>query len=193
MAWQTSETDMKYDSRLSELQNNRLRSGYHHSLPYVPYETVSAAEKSWLMGFNKILTKLEEQYLPVLDAKFLELTARVADPSDWLADFNLEYVLTFYLREDDLEYEEDDDNILMRILSMHFIREHHEQKWGFGYTHENYADHASFLDEQHCYTYHQLYDHFDLGWSEFFRIGVVDFEMKIDEQAAWLPVAPIQR
>jgi len=182
--------EMKYNYRLSQLQNQKLRSDYFHSLPYKHYESLSVTEKKWLMKFNQMMTQLEERYFPVLNAKFSQLTARVNDPSDWLADFNLEYFITFYLREDDPEFEEDDDNVLLIIPSSHFIHDTCER--GFGYTQEDYAHQACFRGEQHCYTYHQLYDHFDLGWSEFFRIGEVHFEMKSDEQAAGLHVAPIQ-
>lgn len=99
-----------------------------------------------------------------------------------MMDFNLEYVITFYIREDDLEYETDDDNILMQIQTTYFNKEKNEQAWGFGFTSENYADRDCFEGEFHCYTYHQLYDHFHLSWQDILRIGNIGFELKIDEQ-----------
>lgn len=42
--------------------------------------------------------------------------------NDWVTDFNLDYVITFYLRKDNLEFGTDDDNILTQIEVMHFVK-----------------------------------------------------------------------
>lgn len=45
---------------------------------------------------------------------------------------NLDYVITFYLREDDPEYEDEDDNILMEFQSSHFVHDERDCDWGLG-------------------------------------------------------------
>ena len=175
---------MKFISKSSYYEN--IRAWHEHALntEYTTYESLNSKEKARLMSFNQLLHKFENKYLPILDAKLKELQTRVADPSDWMQDFNFDYVITFYLRENDPEYEEEDDNILMQIESMH----QDCNDWGFGFTDNNYADRQCFSDEHHCYTYHQLYDHFDLDWLDFFRIGAIEFELKIDDQSDFLAV-----
>jgi hypothetical protein len=110
-----------------------------------------------------------------------ELTERVDDQSDWMKDFNLERVITFYLREDDSEYEVDDDNVLIQIYDMYFESEDLDVEYSEG----------RFSGEKHCYLYHQLYDHFHLDWRDLLRIGSLYVEIKIDEQSGMLQLSPI--
>jgi len=48
-------------------------------------------------------------------AVIAQLDARVHHPDDWLSDYELELKVSFWLREDDPAYQEDDDNILMTL------------------------------------------------------------------------------
>lgn len=180
---------MKFKSELDYYQNLRAwRNHYEKTLhTHTKYSVLSNEEKAWLMKLNTSLRNIEERYRPILDAKFNELNARVLDPLDWLMEFNLTYTITFYLRESDPEFEEDDDNILMQMQNDHFIRDVSKDDWGFGATHINHAENAAcFLGEQHCYTYHHLYDHCSLDWRDLLRIGSLYFDIHIDEQSGVL-------
>jgi hypothetical protein len=44
-----------------------------------------------------------------------QLDSRVANPDDWLSDYELELEVTFWLREDDPAFNEEDDNILATL------------------------------------------------------------------------------
>jgi len=178
---------MKFQSSLEYYQNMQAWRKYHADAARTQYAELSHEEKAWLMKLNASLRHLEDQYLPILDAKFNEFQARIANPSDWLIDFNLGYTITFYLHESDPEFDSDDDNILMQMQNDHVLRKWRDPDWGFGATHINHAESAvNFLGEQHCHTYHQLYDHCYLDWRDLLRIGYLDVDINIDEQSGVL-------
>ena len=180
---------MKFKSDLSHYQNLRAWREYSFSSPKTDYASLNESEKAWLRAFNESLRQLEDKFYPIMAAKHKELQARVADPADWLMDFNLECLITFYLREDDPEYEEDDDNVLMEIVEMHREKKTRRRDWGFGATHTNHAESVrDFSGERHCYLYRHLYDHCGLDWRDLFRIGSLWVDIKIDEQSGVLPV-----
>lgn len=184
---------MKFSSELDHYQNLRAMREYYWNSPHTEYSSLNESEKAWLRKFNESLRQIEGKYYPILDAKLQELEARVADSSDWLVEFNLDFFITFYLREDDPEYEEDDDNILMEIEEGFFRKEQHDRSWGFGATNIDHAEpRQEFSGEQHCYLYHQLYGHRCLDWRDLFRIGSLYVDIKIEEQSGMLPLIPIR-
>jgi hypothetical protein len=180
---------MKFNYKLSHHENMDAWQEHSFTAPHTPNDSLTPDEKAWLLQLNDSLTQLEDRFLPILDVKLKELQARVDDPSDWMTEFNLDYVITFYLREDDPEYDDADDNILMQLQSSHFFREAQDRVWGFGATHVDHAiSFKCFSGEKHCYTYHQLYDHCHLDWRDLLRIGNLYVELKINEQSGMLPV-----
>ncbi|MEQ1667897.1 MAG: hypothetical protein ABL868_05525 [Sulfuriferula sp.] len=177
---------MKFDHKLDYSEN--LKARYMHrqnsEAYFTDYQSLNETEHSQLQALNKHLTLLENQYLPILKTKYTKLQERVKNHDDWIQDFNLEFVITFYLQKSDNEYEEDDDNILMELHENVFDCIHTDQEWGFGITNINHCDcPAYFVGEWHCYLYHCLYDHCGLDWLDLLRIGSVCVEIKIDEQA----------
>ena len=106
------------------------------------------------------------------------LQARLREQKDFLTDYELEIDLVFYLREDDPEYSEDEDSILVTLDCCDHI--------GFGDADEN-CDHntvGGFLPFEHCTLFHALYDHItpELHWSDLLRIGSVWVEIKVEYQ-----------
>lgn len=182
---------MKYQAELDHYQNLLAWKEHRLSLPRTArtaYISLNEGEKAWLHALNGSLRELEDKIYSIMLPKNNELKARVADPADWIRDFNFEYVITFYLREDDPEYEEDDDNILMQIHEIFMEREDDEQglvNWAVPIE--------NFPGEQHCDLYHQLYDHCYLDWRDLFRIGALYVDIKIEEQSGMLPVPPISQ
>lgn len=185
---------MKFNSELSYYENRDAWLEHYWDTPHTRYDSLTEVEKAWLRAFNETLRQLEGKYFPILEAKHQELQSRVADSSDWLLEFNLEYVITFYLREDDPEYEEDESNVLTAIEEIVF--EHNFRSdfdWGFGAIHVNHVEPSLRFppEESHCYLYHQLTDHCHLDMRDLFRIGDMYFEIKIDEQSGRLPINSI--
>lgn len=181
---------MKYDTVLNELRNIRARRRYRyrHVEKQTAYDKISAEGRSQLMALNAQLKRLEEQYLPILNAKGESLQARVSDPADLMRFFNLEFVLTLCLRKDDPEYEETDDNILLVLRESGFDYDEPNRVRGFGITDINYCHLKEFHEgEHHCYLFHALAEHCDLDWRDLLRIGELWVDVKIDEQSGPLP------
>jgi hypothetical protein len=173
---------MKFDSELILYENLAAWREYGKSIKHTHYSELTESEKKWLRNLNDRLRQIEKMYSPILRDKYYELKAREADENDWLQEFNLELVITFYLREDDPDYEEDDDNVLMVIDVM-------GRDQSFGDEAENYREsHDHLGDEIHCYLYHDLYDHHGLDLRDLLRIGDLYVEVKIDEQSGALPL-----
>lgn len=185
---------MEFKSDLKKKKKWAWMQGcYSHSR--AEYSSLNASEKAWLQALNESLRQIESKYSVIMNAKCNELRARVTDSSDWLMEFNLSFVITLCLREDDPDYKEDDDNIMIEIDEIYRIPKSRdrEQDWGFGATQVDHAQSPeSYPSEHHCWLYYQLYDHCNLDWSDLFRIGDIYVEIKIDEQSGGLPVPPIR-
>ena len=184
---------MKFKAEFDYYQNKRAWEEHYSNTPSTNYDSLNVDEKKWFNSLNDQLRQLEDKFSPIMDIKLQELRARVVDPSDWMMDFNLFFVLTYYLREDDPEYDEDDDSILMVFEELFSIRNDRlDLEWGFGRTNVNHAESRQcFTGECHCYLYHQLYDHCYLDWRDLLRIGSLYVDIKIEEQSGLLPVASL--
>lgn len=182
---------MKFDSNLNYFENIKARRNYcdEQTKQKTYYRQLDTNERNQLMLLNESLKCLEAQYLPIMNAKGQTLQARVVDPADWMREFSLELVLTYYLREDDPEFDKDDDNILMESHQTIFDYNTPNRDWGFGLTDIHYCeDEVTFEGEQHGYLYHQLYNHCDLDWRDLLRIGEIYVEIMINEGSAMLPI-----
>lgn len=170
---------MKFDWRLSRAENLKRWQQHQDGLLRTPYLSLSCAERDCLEHLNQQLFSLEKRLFPDIRKKYAGLTARVNDPNDWLDDFELDIEVTFYLREDDPEYEENCDNVLTQFSCSY----QEDLEWGFGWHSENYMEpYDYFAGQRHCYTYHQLYDHQYLDWRDLLRIGRIELNIKVEEQ-----------
>lgn len=180
---------MKFQTGLTCIQNERAWQEHYSKSSRTEYGSLIEREKAWLRVFDETLRQLENKYSAIMDAKHKELQARVADPSDWLMDFNLDYVITLYLREDDSEYEKDDDNILMQIDNVYIDPERPDRDWGLGVIDVDHTEPGyCWDDKRHCYLYRQFYFYCDLDWRDLFRVGSLYVDIKIEEQSGMLPV-----
>lgn len=175
---------MKFDDKLDYFENGRAWRLYAESIDRTPYSALSPAELIRIEDLHTRLKEIEHKLYPIIQAKYKTLSAQVAAPENWMDDFNLSLWLSYYLREDDPECEEQSDNILME-KEYHY---HGPSDWGFCVPGINYAE-PSFPSENadHCYLFHDLYDHSSLDWRDLLRIGQIVVEIKIDEQA-WFSV-----
>jgi hypothetical protein len=76
---------------------------------------LSLAQRQYLQRLNDKLTVIERQAKREALTLITALEARVHDPADWLSDYELELEVSFWLREDDPAFKEDDDNILVTL------------------------------------------------------------------------------
>jgi hypothetical protein len=184
---------MKFQVNLNCIQNERKWEEHYRKFPRTEFSSLNEREKTWLRAFDETLRLLENKYSAIMDAKHYELQARVADPSDWLMDFNLDYVITLYLREDDPAYEEDDDNILMQIDNV-YLEPAPDREWGLGFINLDHAEPGYYDDGKRCcYLYRQFYFYCDLDWRDLFRIDSLYVEIKIEEQSGMLPIVALSQ
>ncbi|EIC19838.1 hypothetical protein [Thiorhodovibrio frisius] len=150
----------------------------------IHYTTADFAD---LIRLNDRLSMIERYLVEFRVTECPKMDSRVADPDDPLADYELDAELGFYLREDDPEYREDEDNILTmrRWISL----KHSEQSqlndgrdhrlWNIGYP----------LSEiEQCSLMHDLWDHDysseqrALTPQEMLRIGEISVEIQVRHQ-----------
>ena len=140
-----------------------------------------------LQLFNDRLRELELQILSEGRRNINLLEKRIADPQDPLDDFEIEADLHFILRETDPDYREDDDNFLTKrviwipkSISEESIYERDISDWS--------ESGRSFGIANHCYTFHDLYDHShgpgqqQLSLRDILRIGTIWIDIDIAGQ-----------
>lgn len=167
-----------------------------HKENYVRYEDrhklaaedLSAEQRQFLVNLNSKLTEIEKDIKVEAQALIDQLDKRVKDTNDWLEDYEIECNMTFHLKEDDPGYDEDSDNILVElIVTVGFgSLKSGRREWGIADGNDHNTLHGlvkcSMVDEYHCYLYHSLYDHTDLGWINMLRIGMIWVDIKIQYQ-----------
>lgn len=143
----------------------------------VSCKDMTESQLALLRHINHILTELE----PVIVSEFSRLNslakARVEDQEDWVDDYEIRCHITFYLNENDPSNSEEKDNILV-VLSENGKRPH--PRLGDGEDHNQPPGAFPISDERHCWLFHCLYDHTDLGWGDILRIGDVIFDVTIE-------------
>ncbi len=140
-----------------------------------------------LTAFNEMLRKLEVE-IAVEGKKHVEVLARrVADPLDPLDDFEIDAVVSFYLREDDPAWRDDDDNILTKRSYWHIPKNPDEAISRYDGTDWNDRPGSRGI-QNHCWTFHDLYDHEygpgqqRLPMHDILRIGLICIEIEIQAQ-----------
>jgi len=142
-------------------------------------EDLSQIQRASLIKLNKTLIKLEKQILPELNQLHLLGKQRVEDGSDWVEDYEIDSYITFILKESDPHFDDDFDNILVQLherVVKHSLLDDDENHNEFQYRNHPMSD------EYHCWLYHCLYDHTDLGWSNILRIGETWLDINIEYQ-----------
>ncbi|MDI1232450.1 MAG: hypothetical protein PSU93_15025 [Methylobacter sp.] len=137
---------------LSNTINNEIRSENQGE-----ENLLSAQDAERLLQLNRHLTKLQD----FLNAQELAispvLAGKEADPDDPMADYEIETVLHYTLREDDPEWSEDSDN---------FMTQRESSLKGAARSSSEPDDWREYLPsmeaintEPHCWLFHDLYDH----------------------------------
>lgn len=146
-------------------------------------ESLTDADIQQLLALNRQLRGIAPFLMSVADDVRPRLEGKLADPSDPMYDYEIEARLDFILREDDLEYHEDDDNIL--TTRYEFLK--HRRA-------DQYTDHAETLGpeglrvEAHCWQFHDLYDHDygdespSLSFRDCLRIGTILIDVQVWQQ-----------
>ena len=136
-----------------------------------------------LNDLNLRLKKLQHKLLGEAIKLDSELKKRVDDANDVLYDYEIEWVIDFYLKEDDKNFKEDEDNIITTIkeykkgisedIEYAYLRwEENHNEFGGQVEHP-------LADEHHCWWYHCLYDHNRVSFEDIARIGTIWSDIKV--------------
>ena len=148
-------------------------------------EDLSAEQRQFLVNLNSKLTDIEKGIKVEGQALIDQLEKRVKDTNDWLEDYEIECYITFYLQEDDPDYDEDKDNMLVELMSCVVFSKLKKREWGIADGNDHNTLHGwvkcSMVDEYHCYLHHSLYDYTDLGWINMLRIGTIWVDTRLTD------------
>lgn len=140
---------------------------------------LTQAQLSQLQKLNLRLKNMQDKILKEIEILDSQLIKRVEDKNDFLDDYELEVNISFYIKENDVNYKEDEDNIITNI-------EQYVKKISLGNKHFWTGNHNEFTswenhimkDEYHCYWYHCLYDHNNLSFEDILNIGRIWVDIK---------------
>lgn len=155
---------------------------YVDSLAIEP-DQLSRKQHQFLWALNDQLFEIEKN----VKREVLTLTKvceeKISNLNDWVEDYEMDCFITFILKEDDEDFSDDNDNVLVQLT------EHCKNRnWEWGLSDDN--NHNDFLHwaqhpmrgEKHCWLYHCLYDHTKLGWANVLRIGVIWVDINVEYQ-----------
>lgn len=168
-----------------EIQRHRYsRYEYQYKLEI---EDLSQEQRQFLTDLNNKLTDIELGIKKECQLLNTELEKRLNDPDDWLEDYEIECYVQFTLKETDLDYDEDNDNILVELMTDQI--KHEDWSWGIG-DGKNHNDmegweNCPMSHEHHCSMYHALYDHTKLGWVNILRIGKIYVDIEVIYQKSY--------
>ncbi len=155
---------------------------------------LALAQRQYLQRINDKLAVIERHVKREALDRIAQLDARVHHPDDWLSDYELELEVSFWLREDDPAFKEDDDNILvtlkesLKLTLKESLKPLRDPADYFGI--DDGINHNAFQQrdghpmqgEFHCWLYHCLYDHTDLWFDDMLRIGHIWVNMPVTYQ-----------
>ncbi len=122
-----------------------------------------------------------EKYLKVQIKEHIAFALnKVNNLNDWVNDFEgCEVELYFYLAENDPNYSDDNNNIIIIMSQMEYAK---KEIYGLA-DGENHIDtplrNNHPLSDYHCWSFHGLYDHTQLTWKEILRIDSIDVNIKL--------------
>jgi hypothetical protein len=125
---------------------------------------------------NNRLKKLQDKLLCEAIKLDKELLKRVADKNDFLFDYEIEIEISFYLKENE-------ENIFSTIEEYlkNISLNKDKDIWKWSENHNEFfgrTDHFM-KNEYHCWWFHCLYDHNNLGFEEILKIGKIWSDIKV--------------
>lgn len=134
--------------------------------------------------FNSKLSRFQKE----IDAEAKKIKSKLERKfknKDFITDYEMEIVVSFYIGEDDPEYNEDDmdDNILVEL---EYFGDNIDLNAEF--SHDDHNDTCLLKSFKHCYLFHSLYDHVyhpDLSYENLLRIKDVGVDIKVEYQKTY--------
>ena len=147
-------------------------------------KNLSKEEQLELINLNSRLQLLQEKIIIEAIKIDLNLSNRVKNNDDVLYDYELELEIKFLLKEDDINYEENEDNILTKIddYLKGVSRKLDNYPYGSKYNHLDIGISDTNIINHHCWWFHCLYDHNALSFKDMARIGKIWSDIKVTYQ-----------
>jgi len=132
-------------------------------------------QRLFLVDLNNKLFEIEKQLkkeaLEIIDT----LDKRIHDQLDWINYYEIEAMVEFFLKRDDPQFSEYEDNTLAEFSErLSFLKCANESALASEENWNNLSlpnlDHPD-QQEHHCLFYNKLYDHVKIKWKDMLRIG----------------------
>lgn len=132
---------------------------------------------------NALLAKAEARVFTALAVRIPELDRRIADPVDWLDEYEIELQLSLYVPEGDPLHEPEEGGLFheLTIDPRAWIRRGDADAWQAGVDHAEPGLPRDF-PEPECLLYHCLRRHEDIPVQALSRIDRVWLDLLIVEQ-----------
>ena len=188
-------TDLSWDEILTiNRMEGKLRSYYDYTPIDLCLKKLECSEKEvYISDANKDqweqiekINKALASYQDVLirDAKILENRLKARVEGGFIEDYAMEFRLVFYLREDDPDYDENDDNFLAIINEPIIPSEMSKQKSRWTQNCNEYFGSSVYFDSKayFCYLFVAFINNTHIRKiKDILRIGSVDMELCWDE------------
>lgn len=147
---------------------------------------IGAQELAALRELNERLGEMERRLKSEAQAIADHCDERMSKSNDWWFTYDMDLYVDCWLKQDDPEYREHGDNVLVRLeepLSNLYRAVIGEEYFGI----DDSLNHNEFkhmkdnpmAGDVHCWLFHCLYDHWELGWDDLLRIGHIDADIAI--------------
>ena len=188
-------TDLSWDEILTiDRMDGKLRSWYDYTPIDLCLEKLECSEREeyisdaskdqWeqIEKINKALASYQD--ILIRDAKMLENRLKARVESGFIEDYAMEFRLVFYLREDDLDYDENDDNFLAIINEPIVPGEMSKKKSRWTQNCNEYFGSSVYFDKKayFCYLFAAFENNTHINKiKDILRIGSVDMALCWDE------------
>ena len=147
------------------------------------FHNLTQSNLNTLQKLNHKLKSLEKKLLKEAITLDEVLLKRVEDKEDLLHDYEINLIISFYLKEDDVHYDENEDNILvtLREYLKNISIDEKKNPWRWSANHNEFRGQTDHLmkGENHCWLYHSLYDHTHLSFEDLLRIGTIWSDIEV--------------
>ena len=188
-------TDLNWDEILTiDRMEGKLRSWYDYTPIDLCLKKLECSEKEvyisdankdqWeqIEKINKALASYQD--ILIRDAKMLENRLKARVEGGFIEDYAMEFRLVFYLREDDPDYDENDDNFLAIINELIIPGEMSKQKSRWTQNCNEYFGSSVYFDKKayFCYLFAAFNNNTHINKiKDILRIGSVDMALCWDE------------
>ena len=188
-------TDLSWDEILTiDRMDGKLRSWYDYTPIDLCLEKLECSEREeyisdaskdqWeqIEKINKALASYQD--ILIRDAKMLENRLKAMVEGGLIEDYAMEFRLVFYLREDDPDYDENDDNFLAIINEPIVPAEMSKQKSRWTQNCNEYFGGSVYFDKKayFCYLFAAFENNTHINKiKDILRIGSIDMALCWDE------------